>query len=167
MRGVRAIANGAKAIQCGNAKSGGEVTVGRATGGGFAERKAHLFCEGLGACEKLGAVFAFQRRAIKASSDLEFDATTNGLKRTEALFQRAHIGQAPGAEIEIGLGGIRYDVGARATIDEVRVDSHAVARIVPLLDASDLCREFVDGIDALIWIKASVSSTAVDHDFSF
>src|ERR1700739_3246713 len=77
VRRVRAISDGSKAIQSRNAESAGEVAVRRATGRGFAKGKPHLFGQGFGASKQFGAMFAFQRRAIETTPDLEFHPSFN------------------------------------------------------------------------------------------
>ena len=126
-----------------------------------------MFGEGFGASEEFGAVFAFQRRAIKTTANFEFDAAANGFQRVESLFQSAHIAEPPGTKIEIDFGGVRNDVRARAAIDEVRVDGHAVTGVVPFFNACDLSGEFMNGVDTLIGVQTGVGRAAMDHELGF
>ena len=126
-----AVADGAEAVERGNAEGGGEVSVGAAAGRGFAEGEAEFAGDGFGTGEEGGAVFAFEGRAIEAAADLEFRAAMHGLQGVETLFEGAHVRVAPGAEIERGLGAVGDDVGAGAAGDDVGVDGDASAQVVP------------------------------------
>ena len=167
LRGVRAVAHSAEAIERGNAESGGEISIGATTGWAFSQRKSHLLRERFGAQIKRGALFALERRAVKAAADFQSCAAADGLQRTETLFQSAHIGQTPGAKIDIYFGAIGDDVGACAALDDVRIDGNAVAEIVPFFEASDLRGEFVNGVHALIGIESGVGGATMHHEFDF
>ena len=98
--GVGTVAYCAKAVESGDAEGGGEVAVGAAASRCFAEGEAEFAGDGFGAGEKGGAVFAFERGAIESAVNFEFRAAVDGLQRVEAPFEGAHVGVAPGAEIE-------------------------------------------------------------------
>src|SRR5208283_5695156 len=136
--GVGAFADGAEAVEGGNAEGGGEIAIGCAASRSFAESKAHLFGERFGASVEFGAVLAFERRAIEAAAQFQLGAASNGFQSAESLFQGVHIGVTPGAKIEINFSAVGNDVGARAAIDEVGIDGNAVTGIVPFFNASDL-----------------------------
>ena len=89
-------------------------------------------------CEKLRAVFAFERRAIEASADLYFGAMMNGLEGVQAFFEGVHIGGAPSAKIERGLRGFGDDIGADTAGDDVGIDGDALTKIIPLFNANNL-----------------------------
>src|SRR5579864_7181039 len=91
----------------------------------------------------------------------------DGLQRVEALFESAHVGVAPGAEIERGVGARGNDVGAGAAGDDVGVDRDAAAEVVPLFEATDLRGEFVYRIDAFFRSEPGVRGAAVDNKFRF
>src|SRR5208283_849524 len=63
--GMRAITDGAEAIERRDTQRRGEVPVRASTGRGFAQGKAQLLGEGSSASEENGALLAFERRAIK------------------------------------------------------------------------------------------------------
>jgi hypothetical protein len=165
--GVGAVAYGAEAVEGGDAEGGGEVAVGAAAGCGFAKREAEFAGDGFGAGEKGGAVFVLERGAIEPAVNFEFCAAMDGLQGVQALFEGAHVGVAPGAEIERGCSAVGDDVGAGAAGDDVGVDGDAAAEVVPLFQASDLRGEFVNGVDAFFGSKAGVGSAAVDDEFRF
>ena len=72
-----------------------------------------------------------------------------------------------GAEIELDAGDLGDHVGACAAFDGSGVDCDAAAHIVPGFEASDLSRDFVDGVDAVLWSQTGVRSAAVDDEFGF
>ena len=167
MDGVGTVADGAEAVEGGDAEGGGEVAVGAAAGGGFAEGEAEFTGDGFGAREEGDAVFAFERGAIEAAVDFEFCAAMDGLQGMEALFEGAHVGAAPGAEIEPGCSAVGDDVGAGAAGDDVGVNGDAAAEVVPLFQAGDLRGEFVDSVDAFFGREAGVGSAAMDDKLRF
>lgn len=81
MGGVSAVADGAEAIERGNAECRGETAVGAATGSGFAEINSHFRRERLCTKEKRCADFAFERGAAEAAGYLEFCAAQDGFER--------------------------------------------------------------------------------------
>ena len=165
--GVGAVADGAEAIEGGNAECGGEVSVGTTADGGFPESEAQLFGQRFGAGEEGGAVFALQGRASEAARDFELCAAMNGLKGVQAGFEGAHVRGAPGAKVESSFGAIGNDVGASAAFDDVGIDGDAAAGAVPFFDTGDLCGEFVDGVDAFFRGEAGVRGAAVDKQLGF
>src|SRR5207247_10341429 len=72
-------------------------------------------------------------------------------RRSSDLFEAAHVGNAKRAEIEDRASAFRDYIGARAAFKDAGVDRDATARIVPLLDARELPRQFVNGVDAFLW----------------
>lgn len=71
VQGMRAVAHGAEAVEGGNAKRGGEISVRAAADGAFAQREIHLLRDRLGAGEESRAHFAFEWRAVEAAGDFE------------------------------------------------------------------------------------------------
>src|SRR6266849_4903400 len=162
---MRAIADSAEPVERGNAKGAGEISVGAAAHGAFAQAKTHLPCEGLRALEKCRAHFALERRTIEPASDVEASPFVNRAKSMEAVFECAHVGSFQGAQIENGAGTFCNDVGASATLYDVGVDAHAAAGIVPLFDARELCSQFIDGVDPFFGRQARVGSAPMDNQF--
>ena len=72
--GVGAVADGAEAVEGGDAERGGEISVRAAADGAFAQGKIHLLRDGIGASEESSAHFAFERRAVEAAGYLEAGA---------------------------------------------------------------------------------------------
>jgi len=91
----------------------------------------------------------------------------NGLQGMEALFEGAHVREAPGTKIERGYGSRRDDVGARAARNDVGVDGDTPAHVVPFFHASNLSGEFVDGVYAFFRSQAGVGSAAMDDEIGF
>lgn len=112
-------------------------------------------------------MFAFQRRTIEAATDFKFRPAINRFQSAEALFEGMHISKTPGSKVEINLGGVRDNVGASAAVDEVRVYRHAMAGIVPFLNAGDLSGQFVNRVDALIGVQTGVRGTAMNLELDF
>ena len=165
--GMRAVADCAEAVERGNTKSGGEITVGTSARGGFAKGETQLSGEGFCAGEEGGAVFSLKRRAPKSASDFKFGAAVNWLKGVKAGFESAHVRRTPGAQVKSGHGAIGNDVGTRATLDDVGIDGDAAARAVPTFDAGNLRGEFVDGVDAFLRGEAGMGSAAVNDKLRF
>src|SRR5689334_20687569 len=109
---MRAIADGAQAVQGGNTESAGEISVRAAAGSAFAQREVHLPCEGLRTSVKRSAVLAFQRRAIEAAGDFQLCAYMDRTQSVKPAFDAAHIGSAQGTQIENGAGAFRDHIGA-------------------------------------------------------
>src|SRR5208337_3789983 len=136
--GMRAITDGAEAIERRDTQRRGEVPVRASTGRGFAQGKAQLLGEGSSASEENGALLAFERRAIKTTMDFELGAAMDGFQSMQALFEGAHIGRTPGTQIELGFSQFGDDVDACSAFDNVRIYGDTAAVIVPLFDAGDL-----------------------------
>jgi len=77
--GVGTVANGAEAVEGGDAEGGGEVAIGAAASRGFAEVETEFASDGFGAGEKGGAVLVFEWGAPEAAADFEFCAAMDGL----------------------------------------------------------------------------------------
>jgi len=112
MGGVRAIADGAEAIQSRNAKRRREISVGASTGRGLAQGKPELPGEGNGASEEHGALLAFEGRAIKTAVDFKLGAAMDGFQTMQAFLEGAHISGTPGTQVEFCLGEFRDNVHA-------------------------------------------------------
>jgi len=78
--GVRAIADGAEAIERRDTQRCGEVPVGTATGCGFARERPSCLAREAARPKRNGALLAFERRAIKAAMDFELGAAMNGFQ---------------------------------------------------------------------------------------
>ena len=78
---MRAITDGAETVERWDADRGGEIAVRAAASGAFSERQTHLCSEIFGSGEKRGAVFAFERGAIKAATNFELRAAKNRTQR--------------------------------------------------------------------------------------
>ena len=81
---------------------------------------------------------ALERRAIEAAVNPQFCALMNGAQSMKASLNAAHVGSSQGSQIENGAGAFRNHVGACAALDDVGVDAHVAACVVPLFDAGDL-----------------------------
>jgi len=165
--GMGAVADGAEAVECGDACGGGEISVGAAADGAFPEREVHLRGECFGAGEERGAHFVFEGRAVEAAGDFEVSARMNWAKRMQAALQFAHVGNAEGAQVEDGASAFGDDVGARAAFHEAGVDGDAAAEIVPFFEARELLRQFVNGVDAFLGSEAGVRGAAVNDQLGF
>jgi hypothetical protein len=163
--GVRAVTDGAEAIERRDAQRRGEVPVRASTGRGFAQGEAQLLGEGSRASEENGALLAFERRAIKTAMDFELGAAMDGFQSMQALFEGAHIGRTPGTQIELGFSQFRDDVDACSALDDIRIYSDAMAEIVPLFDAGDLRGELMNGVDAFFRGEAGMRGAAMNNDF--
>jgi len=164
---MSAVADGAEAVERGDAESGGEIAVGAAAGGAFAQSETHLRGERFGFDEERGAAFALERSAIEAAANFEFCTGMAWTKSTEFAFEAAHVGDAERAKVEDRAGSLGDDIHTRSAFDHVGVDGHAAPEIVPLLDVHKLPREFVDGVDAFLGSEARVRGAAVNDEFSF
>src|SRR5204862_304777 len=125
-----------------DAERGSKISVGTATGGAFAQRKIHFLGEQLGAREKSGAHSTFERGPVEAAGHFKPGAGLNRAQAVQADFEAAHVGNAKRAEIEDRASAFRDYIGARAAFKDAGVDRDATARIVPLLDARELPRQF-------------------------
>jgi hypothetical protein len=165
--GVGAVTNRAKAVERGDAEGGGEIAVGAAAYGAFAESEAHLGGEGFCAGEEGGADFVFERGAAETAVNFEACAGENGAQGAQALLDAAHVCGTKRTEIEYRLGALGDYVGARAAFDFADIYGDAAAKIVPLLHALDLESEFVDGVHAFLGSESGVGGAAVNDDFGF
>ena len=166
-RGMCSVADGSEAVQRGDAERGSKISVGTATGGAFAQRKIHFLGEQLGAREKSGAHSTFERGPVEAAGHFKPGAGLNRAQAVQAYFEAAHVGNAKRAEIEDRASAFRDYIGARAAFKDAGVDRDATARIVPLLDARELPRQFVNGVDAFLWSKTRVRSAAMHDQLGF
>jgi len=162
-----AVADGAEAVERGDAGGGSEISVGAAADGAFAEREIHLRGERFGTGEERGGHFVFEGRAVEAAGDFEASAGMNRAERMQAAFQIAHVGNAEGAQVKDGACAFGDDVSARAAFDETGVDGDAAAEIVPFFEARELVRQFVNGVDALLGSEAGVRGAAVNDELGF
>lgn len=161
------MADGAEAVEGGDAERGGEIAVGAAAGRAFTERPSHLSGKRFGAREERCAAIAFERRAIEAAMNFQAGAAIEGAKRAEASFDAAHVGSVERAEIEESASAFSDDIDARAAFDDVSIDADAAAQVVPGADARELLGELVDGVDAFLRSEAGMRSAAVYDDFRF
>lgn len=161
------MADGAEAVERGDAEGGGEIAVGAAAGGAFAEAQAYLRGEGFGAREERGAALVFERSTIEAAVNFETRAAMDGAKRAEASFDAAHVRSVESAKVEESPGAFGNDVDARAAFDDVGVDADTAAWIVPFTDARDLLGKLVDGVDAFLRGEAGMRGAAMNDDFGF
>src|SRR5260370_14016846 len=100
---------------------------------------------------------------VEPAGDLEPGAALNGAQIVQANFEVAHIGNAKRAQIENSSSAFRNDVGARAAFDDAGVDGEAAAKIIPFLDAPELPRQFVNGVESLLRREARMRCAAM-HD---
>ena len=121
--------------------------------------------ERFGFGEKRGAVFMFERGAIEAATHFEFCARKNGTKRVQFALEAAHVRNAERAKIEDGAGSFGDDIYASASFDDVGVYGDAAAQVVPLLNALELTRKFVNGVDAFLRREACMRGATVDDEF--
>jgi hypothetical protein len=164
---MSAVADGTETVESGDAEGGGEIAIGASAGGAFAQSETHLRGERSGFGEERGTALAFERSAIETAANFEFCAGKAWTKRVEFTFEAAHVRDAERAEIEDGAGTFGDDVRTRSAFDNVGVDGHAASEIVPLLDARQLARKFVDGVDAFLWGEACVRGAAMNDEFGF
>src|SRR5271154_4319221 len=99
--------------------------------------------------------------------NLETRAGERWAQRVQPALKTLHVSNAQGAEIENHAGAVWDDIGARAALDEPRVDGHAATQVIPFLNARDLPREFVDCVDAFLWCETSVRGPPVYNDLGF
>src|SRR5215472_8473072 len=164
---MRAVADGAETVQSGDAKRASKASVGTSARSALAKRKVHLLCQGLGVGEQCCADLAFERRAIEAAGDFQFRSFVNRPQIAKAAFDAAHVGRPQGPQIEYGAGAFGNYVRARATLDDVGVDTDAPSRVVPRFDARKLRCQLVYSIDALFRSEARVGSAAMYEQFGF
>jgi hypothetical protein len=162
---VGAIADGAEAIECGDAQCGGEIAVGATPDGAFTKRKTHLRGERFGASEKSCAHSAFEWGAIEAAGDFQASAPVDRAESVQAALQDAHVGNAHRAQIKNGSGVFGDDVGARAAFDDAGIDGYTPAKIVPFFEARELRRNFVDGVNSFLGRETCVRGAAVHCQF--
>ena len=164
---MSAVADGAETVERGDAESGGEIAVGAAAGGAFAQSETHLRGERSGFDEESGTAFAFERGTIEAAANFEFCTGKARTKRVEFSFEAAHVRDAERTKIEDGAGTFGDDVRPGSAFDNVGVDGHAASEIVPLLDVRKLPRKFVDRVDAFLGSEACVRGAAMNDEFGF
>lgn len=161
------MADGAEAVQRGDAEGGGEIAVGAAAGHAFTERPSHLSGKRFGARKERCATLTFERRAIEAAVNFEAGAAIEGAKCAQASFDAAHVRSVERAEIEESASAFGDDIDARAAFDDVGINADAAAQVVPGADARELLGELVDGVDAFLRSEAGVRRAAVHNDFRF
>ena len=123
-----------------------------------------MHCERFSASKKRSAVLAFEGWAVKAAMEFEFCTAMDRLEGMKALFESAHVGEGPGAEVEGGSSAIGDNIGARTAFDDVGVDGDATARIVPFFDSRNLCGQFVNGVNAFFRCESGVRSASVNDE---
>ena len=164
---MSAVADGAETVESGDAESAGKIAIGAAAGSAFAQSEAHLRGERFGFGEERCAAFVFERGAIEAAANFEFCTGMAWTKSVELAFEAAHVRDAERSEIEDGAGTLGDNVRPGSAFDNVGVNGHAAAEIVPLLDVRKLPRKFVDGVDAFLGSEARVRGAAMNDKFSF
>ena len=118
--GVGAFADGAEAIERGDAEGSRKVAVGAAAGEGFFEFDAEVAAERLSQPEELhDAGRALHRRAVQAAGDFDGAAFIVGLQRA------AERGSVAQADADIDPASFGHHVGPRTARDDSRVDDAA------------------------------------------
>src|SRR5713226_2223312 len=166
VRGMRAVADSAEAVESWNAERGGEVSVRAATDGAFAQGKIHLFRERLRAGEESRAHFAFERRTVETAGGFKASSPIKWTQSVQAAFQTSHVGNAKRTQIEYHARAFRDYVHARAAFDYAGVDGDAAAKIIPSFDARDLPRQFVDSVDPFLRRETRMRGAAMHDQFS-
>src|SRR5580698_1659726 len=151
-----AVADRAETVESWDPCGGGEVSVGASADGALLELEIHFGSEGFRVDEKRGAHFAFEGSAGESAGDFEARAFEFRLQGVQAAFELAHVCDGRCAEIELNAGDFGDDVGARAALDGSRVDCDAAAQVVPTFETRDLTRDFVDGVDSVLWSEPGV-----------
>src|SRR5579885_3633535 len=159
-----AIAHGAEAIERGNPERSREIAVRAASGHGFAEFETHFVRDQLCVPEQDGAYFALERSAIESAADFEARAAMDGLQRAQLPLDSAHVGDAECAQVDDGARAFGNHVRACSAFDHVRVHADAARQVVPPLDAGNLRREFVHGVDAFLRSKTRVRGAAMNDN---
>jgi hypothetical protein len=158
---VRAFADGAEAVERGNAEGRGEIAVGAASGRSFAEGETHFAGEPLPEAEQLNdAGGALERRAIDAAGDFDARTFEDGFERVELAIDQGRIGGAGDANIHAREGAIRNHIRVFSRFDDGGLHGDAAARMIEAHQALDLQGELVDGVDAFLGIDAGVSRAA-------
>jgi hypothetical protein len=158
------MADGAEAIKGCDAKCGGEVTVRAAACCALFKSQAHLGSQSLGFSKKCRAEFAFERSAVESAADFQACARKNRAERVQAALEAARVCYAECTKIEDGAGTLSDYIHTSSALDDVRVHGHAVARVVPLLDACELARKLVNRVDTFLRGEARVRSAAMDDE---
>src|SRR5579859_875888 len=162
-----AVADGAEAVEGGDAKRCGEIAVRGAAGRAFTKCDAHLRGQFFCSCKKSRADAALKRSAGEAAGDFEFCAAKNRFEGVQLFFDGAHIGAAKRAEIDRGSRLFGDDVDARATFHDVSVHGYAAANVVPRKYFCQLQSQFVNGVDAFFRREAGVRSFAAHDELRF
>src|ERR1700694_3840659 len=162
-----AVADGAEAIEGGDAERGCEISVRATAHGALAQGEIHLLRERFGASEKGCAHFAFERRAVEAAGDLQAGSPVKWAQGMQTAFHGAHVGNPHGTKIKNSARAFRNYVRARAAFDDAGVDGDAAAKIIPPFDPCELPRQFVDGVDTFLRCETRVRGAAMHDQFGF
>jgi hypothetical protein len=146
---MSAVANGAEAIERWDPEGAGKVSIRAAANRALTKGKIHLLCKGFGAREEGRAHFAFKRRAAETTGDFEPSSFVNRAKGVEVALEIAHVRNPQSPQIQNGARPLRNDIGACAALDDIGIDRHAAAVVIPLFDARELLGKFVNGVNPL------------------
>jgi len=166
-RRVCTIADRSQAIEGGDAERGGEISVGAAARGAFAESVARLSSEQFCPGEERGADSTFHGCAVKSAVNFEARATKGWPQRMQAALEPVHVRRVKCAKVEHSASALGNDVDARAAFDDIGVDADTAPRIIPFIETSDLRGELVNGVDAFFRRKSGVGRTPVNDKFGF
>src|SRR5713226_6257476 len=166
-RGMRAVADGAEAVEGGDAEGGGEISIRASTDGTFSQGEIHLLRESFGAGEEKCAHFAFEWGAAEAAGDFKAGSPVKWSQSVQTALHRAHVGNPQGTQVKYSSGAFRNYVRARAAFDDAGIDGDAEAKIVPAFDARELPRQFVDGVDTFLWCETRVRGAAMHDQLGF
>src|SRR5580765_237665 len=158
------MADGAEAIKGCDAECGGEVTVRAAACCALFKSQAHLASQAFGFSKKRRAEFAFERSAVESAADFQACARKNRAERVQAALEAVHVCDAECTKIEDGTGTLSDYIHTSSALDEVSVHGHAVARVIPLLDACELARKLVNRVDTFLRGEARVRGAATDDE---
>src|SRR5579859_3914421 len=160
-----AVAEGAHAVEGGNADSGGEISVRTAADSGFLEfpvnvsgERRRFFIEGDDAC------VTFHGQAVDTAADFQLAMLVYRLESAEAAIDTGGLFGALDAHIDFddGVGGDH--VCARAAADHSGIDGQATLQVIPLPHFGDLVREFEDGAVSFAGVETGVGGDAMSGE---
>src|SRR6185437_8663640 len=167
-RAVSAISHGTQAVEGGNSKSRGEVSVRAAASRSFSEADAHLTSQFL--CAKKQAMRlgrAFHRRTIDAAAHFNARSRQYGPQRVKFAVEDSGISGARKAHIDQRARVFGDNITCRSAGDDVRLHGNSALRVVQLEKTRDLQRQFVHRVDTSFGVNSRVRAAAGNDQFDF
>src|SRR6202030_3607968 len=158
---VRTLSNASHAVECGNAHSGGKVSIGAAAHCSFFEFPANLAGDRLRfPVERDHAGIPLHRHAVHSTLDAECAVFVEGLQGTEFASESGGLPCILDAYVNFYGGLGRDHVGSSSASNPPRVYRQTAPEVIHFRDGGNLPRKLADGAVTFAGIEPRVRGTA-------